>query len=62
MKAKVLKPIPGASYLVGDEDSFDDLASQWLIPGGFIEPISDSKAGKTEKSKSKDSDQDSKSE
>ena len=39
MEAKVLKPIPGAGYSIGETAEFDDSASQWLLDGKYIEII-----------------------
>ena len=50
----MLKSIPGASYKVGDEDEFDETASQWLIAGNFIKKISGKKSAKPENSRVKD--------
>lgn len=37
MNAKVLKPIPGTGYSIGDVSEFDTESKPWLLEGEYIE-------------------------
>ena len=39
MKGKVLKPIPGTGYSIGDESDFDPESQPWLLEDQYIEEL-----------------------
>jgi len=43
MKGKVLKPIPGTGYSIGDESDFDLESQPWLIDEEYIEELTSHK-------------------